>query len=83
MQIATTFAESRGGISILDTVVPTTVAYREAATSRVPVHRFESQRPGPTPCACETMTSLVRELLPHIEVELVMGLTDTEVGHAE
>jgi len=63
-----TFGESRGAISILDTVVPATVAWREAATSQVPVHRWEKQRRGPTPCARETMISLVRELLPHVEM---------------
>ena len=41
-----TFGESRGGISILSTVVPATVAYREAATARQPVHRIERQRRG-------------------------------------
>ena len=63
-----TFAESRGGISILETVVPATVAYREAATARVPIHRWERRRDGPTPCALETMVGLVRELLPHLDI---------------
>lgn len=63
-----TFAESRGAISILDTVVPATVAYREAATARVPVHHWERQRRGATPCARETMVSLVRELFPHVDL---------------
>ncbi len=63
-----TFADSRGAISILDTVVPGTVAYREAATARTPVHRWERQRRGPTPCALETMAGLMRELFPHIEL---------------
>lgn len=70
-----TFADSRGAISILETVVPHTVAYREAATARVPVHRWERLRRGATPCALETMTGLVRELLPHVELpeELMRG----------
>lgn len=63
-----TFAESRGAISILDTVIPATVAYREAATGQIPVHRWEKQRRGPTPCARETMVCLVRELLPHVDL---------------
>lgn len=65
-----TFAESRGGISMLDTVVPTTVAYREAATARVPVHRWEPQRRGATACALETMVILVQELFPHLDITL-------------
>ncbi len=64
-----TFGESRGGISILSTVVPATVAYREAATARQPVHRIERQRRGPTASALEVMTALVDELLPHIDLE--------------
>ena len=66
-----TFAESRGGISVLNTVVPSTVAYREVATRRLPVHRWEPKRRGPTPSALETMLSLVRELLPHLELSAV------------
>ncbi len=71
-----TFEESRGAISILDTVVPATVAYREAATARVPVHRWEPRRRGATPCALETMTSLVRELLPHLDLQLKETVTE-------
>ena len=59
-----------GAITILDTVVPATAAYKEAATRQMPVHRWETKRRGPTPSACETMLSLVRELLPHLETKL-------------
>ncbi len=64
-------APSRGQIRILDTVIPSTVAYREAATSQVPVHRWERRRSGPSASARETMLQLVRELFPHLgDVEL-------------
>lgn len=64
-------APSRGQIRILDTVIPSTVAYREAATSRIPVHRWEPRRAGPSSSASETMLSLVRELFPHLgDIEL-------------
>jgi len=64
-------APSRGQIRILDTVIPSTVAYREAATSQVPVHQWERRRSGPSASARETMLSLVRELFPHLsDVEL-------------
>ena len=59
-------APSRGQIRILDTVIPSTVAYREAATSQVPVHQWERRRSGPSASARETMLSLVRELFPHL-----------------
>ena len=48
--------------------MPATVAYREAATARQPVHRIEKLRRGPTASALEVMTALVSELLPHIDV---------------
>ncbi|MDM4770851.1 ParA family protein [Solimonas sp. SE-A11] len=63
------FAQSRGLIRILDTVVQNTVAYREAATNRTPVHRWESRRRGPSQSARDTMLALARELLPHISNE--------------
>ena len=60
------YAPSRGAISILNTLIPSTVAYREAATHRMPVHRWETRRSGPTASALETMTALVHELFPHL-----------------
>jgi chromosome partitioning related protein ParA len=60
------FAPSRGGIRILDTAVPSTVAYREAATARVPIHRFEPKRRGPTPSGREVITAIAHELFPHL-----------------
>lgn len=69
-----TFAASRGGISILDTVVPATVAYREAASAQVPVHEWEPRRSGGTaPAARETMSALVSELLPHVDTASTGG----------
>lgn len=60
------YGSSKGAITILDTVIPNTIAYREAATARVPVHRWEPHRQGPTPSARDTMTALVCELFPHV-----------------
>lgn len=66
------YGPSKGTVTILESVVPSTVAYREAATARTPVHRWETHRVGPTPSACETMRMLVRELFPHLgDVERV------------
>jgi len=61
------FGPSHGRIQILNTVVPTTVAYRQAASARLPVHRFEPSRRGPSPSGLETMTDLLRELPLGIE----------------
>ena len=60
------YGPSKGAITILDTVIPNTVAYREAATARVPVHRWEPQRQGPTLSARDAMLNLVSELFPHL-----------------
>lgn len=60
------FAPSRGGIRILDVAVPSTVAYREAATAGVPIHRFEPKRRGPTPSGLGVMTAIIHELFPHL-----------------
>lgn len=59
-------APSRGQIRILETIIPSTVAYREAATSQVPVHRWEKQRTGPSASARDTMLALVHDLFPHL-----------------
>lgn len=61
-----TYGPSKGAVTILKTVVPSTVAYREAATAREPVHRWEIFRAGRTPSANETMLRLVQELFPHL-----------------
>ncbi len=60
------YGPSRGTIRILDTVVPTTVAYRDAASARVPVHLWES-RYSSTPSTRETMLDMVAELFPDLE----------------
>ncbi len=62
-----TYEPSKGQITILETTVPATVAYREAATRQIPVHQWEPRRDGPTPAALETMRALTRELFPHLE----------------
>lgn len=58
------YAESRGGITILDCVVPAGVAFREAATRQMPVHRWNRGRP------LQVMTALAAELLPHLAEDL-------------
>lgn len=62
------FTPSYGAITIMNTSVPYTVAYREAATRRVPVHRHEARRTGATPSAANTMLALIDELFPHLDV---------------
>ncbi len=49
---------------LLQTVIPAMAAYREAATARIPAHRYESRRPAgrKTPAAAEVMAALAAEL---------------------
>ncbi len=61
------YGPSRGRIMILDTVIPATVVYREAASAQQPVHRFEPTRQGPTPGGLESMLNLIRELPSGLE----------------
>ena len=51
-------------VTLLTTRVPATVAYKTAATRRLPVHRIDRKTRGRTPCAADVMSSLVDELLP-------------------
>jgi chromosome partitioning related protein ParA len=60
------FTPSKGAITILDTVIPNSVVYREAATQKIPVHRLEQNRKGPSRSARETMEELARELIPNL-----------------
>ncbi|MBK5944817.1 ParA family protein [Halorhodospira halophila] len=62
-----TYEPSKGQITILETTVPATVAYRESATRQIPVHCWEPRRNGPTASGAETMRALTGELLPHLE----------------
>lgn len=60
------YLPSKGSITILDTVIPASVVYREAATFKTPVHRLQSKRRGNTLSALETLQALTTELFPHL-----------------
>ena len=61
------FIKLKGRVAVLETVVPHAKAYKEAATLRVPVHRHERKRDGPTPSAYTLMHQLAWELIPSLE----------------
>ncbi|MHB1359204.1 MAG: ParA family protein [Rhodocyclaceae bacterium] len=61
------FIKLKGRVAVLETVVPHAKAYKEAATLRVPVHRHERKRDGPTPSAYTVMHHLAWELIPSLE----------------
>jgi chromosome partitioning related protein ParA len=64
------FAPSQGVIRILDTVIPASISYREAATAAKPIHRYETKRRGPMQSGRDVMVALVRELFPHLNVDV-------------
>ena len=61
------FIKLKGRVAVLETVVQHAKAYKEAATLRVPVHRHERKRDGPTPSAYTVMHQLAWELIPSLE----------------
>lgn len=56
----------KGRVEVLDTVVPHSKAYKEAATKRLPVHRHDFKGGASTPCASEVFHNLVYELFPNL-----------------
>ncbi len=64
------YGPSKGAITILDTAIPATVVYRESATQKIPAHRLEKRRKGPTASALESMTGLARELFPDLPLTI-------------
>lgn len=64
-------AEENPDVSLLSTIVPDRIVYREAATSRVPVHKLETKRRGGL-SANETMTSLALEVWPELSTKLAV-----------
>ncbi len=65
---------SKGAITILETVIPASVAYREAATAKQPVHRLDHKRKGVSPCARKSLQALAYELFPHLKQVAMDGL---------
>ncbi len=55
-----------GRVTVLDTVIPSAVAYNNAATSQTPVHWHDRVTRGATPCAYEVMHRLAHELMPNL-----------------
>lgn len=55
------FIEMRGRVNVLNTQIPSAVAFRNAATEQVPVHWIDPQRAG------DVMHRLLWELIPSLE----------------
>ncbi len=55
-------------VKLLNTIIPQSKAYPEAASERIPVHRHEFERKGKkSESAYETMLGLIYEIFPSIE----------------
>ncbi len=68
-----TFSRRQGQIRTLTTQVPSTAAFKHAATKQIPIHVQEPTRRGPTPSGAETMKALVHELFEHIPLDASEG----------
>lgn len=68
-------------ITVLDTVVPDRVAYLNAASLGLPVHRIEARqsRERRSPSAMETMQALAIELFPEWQEAILMVSNYTEI----
>lgn len=64
-------APGQNAITILQTIIPNAVVYREAATQKIPVHRLERKNSAIT--AHDTMLALVHELIPNLPTELTVS----------
>lgn len=65
-EIRKDFIKMSGRVDVLECVIPATKAYLEAATARVPVHLYDAERTGVSPCAAEVMQEFVFELIPSL-----------------
>lgn len=63
-EIRKSYLEMKGLVTVADTMIPASVAYNEAATAQLPVHRLKRRESGITPS--ETMHQLIWELLPNL-----------------
>jgi len=66
---------SKGSITILDTVIPASVIYREAATFQQPVHRLERKTRVGGASHQATLLALVSELFPHLRPQIEASQT--------
>ena len=65
-EIRQSYLEMGGQVTVAETVIPSSVIYKEAATAQVPVHRVERRATPGSVTAAETMHRLVWELVPSL-----------------
>ncbi|WP_434778480.1 ParA family protein [Neisseria sp. Ec49-e6-T10] len=64
--LVNTFAESNAEVQLLNTIIPSAKAYKEASTKAVPVHIHEIAHSGKSESANKVMHDLVYELFPQL-----------------
>lgn len=79
------FLEMRGRVSVLSTTVPSTVAYKKAATAQVPVHWIDPIKAGDVMHALlwELIPSLVNKFAPNHRGEIVQAIRPAHESPAE
>jgi len=71
-----TFNESKGKVKILETTIPSTVAYRDAASAQVPVHVLQNRQQAIA--GADAMQALIAELFPHLlDDDVIDAMPDT------
>lgn len=79
-EIRNAYLESQGLVTVADAMIPASVAYNEAATARLPVHRLK-RRDRISPA--ETMHALAWELMPFLRGVYAGGYTRDEAEGVE
>jgi len=75
-EIRNSYLEMKGLVTVADTAIPASVAYNEAATAQLPVHRLRKRERGMSPS--ETMHKLVWELIPSLNGVYAGGFGENE-----
>lgn len=73
-EIRNSYLEMKGLVTVAETAIPASVAYNEAATAQLPVHRLKRRDRGVTPS--DTMHELIWELVPSLSGVYAGGYED-------
>lgn len=78
-ELRAAFISLEGRVSMMETAVPKSKAYLEAASNCIPAHRHERSRTGPMLSAYDVMHQLVWELIPQYRGVYAKDVDDREV----
>ncbi len=77
-EIRDSYLQMKGLVTVADTLIPASVAYNEAATAQLPVHRLK-RRGDRGVAPFDTMHRLVWELIPSLQGVYAGGYAEDEV----